>query len=138
MSGIKADQKKKIFDAQYASDSSDRRIMKQLTCDALMATRARFQEIYNEFKVFKEDVSTAVKDETAIGWRNLYHYEWMQEFRERYFTDAISLLALVPDTLPEGHYQSFYQNLKPIDDNLQDLIARFTQLADALSSRPDL
>ena len=52
--------------------------MKQLTCDALMAYRARFEEIYNEFKVFKEDVSTAVKDEIAIGWRNLYHYEWMQ------------------------------------------------------------
>lgn len=70
MSNVQADEKKKIFDAQYASDSSDRRILKQLTCDALMASRARFEEIYNDFKVFKEDTSTAVKDQIAIGWRN--------------------------------------------------------------------
>lgn len=45
-------------------------------------------------------------------------------YKNKYFTD----LPLLSKQLISNHFEFFYQNLKPIDDNLQDTIVAYNSI----------
>lgn len=51
----------------------------------------------------------------ASGWNDKTHASWLLEYRERYFND----IAKVGEVLEGDHFTLFYENLQPIDDDLE-------------------
>ena len=47
----------------------------------------------------------------GIGWRNRYHEEWVNQYKQRYFSDIIELST----KLPFLFFQFFYDKLRPMD-----------------------
>jgi len=59
--------------------------------------------------------SLTVKASLAEGWNNLVHSDILYKiYKSRYFDD----LPLVSSKLNTNHFEFFYTNLKPIDDDI--------------------
>lgn len=82
------------------------------------------QDIYdNTFK--KGDISLDLKASYAEGWNNFTHLnDLINIFKSQYFRDLVSMSR----SLISNHFEFFYQNLKPIDDNLQDTINSYSKI----------
>lgn len=56
-----------------------------------------------------------MKASYSEGWNSPIHLDWLMNiYKPRYFSDILDLSK----TLPDAHFQFFYTNLKPIDDDL--------------------
>ena len=56
------------------------------------------------------------------GWRNQYHYDWIvSKYKDAYFNDIVELSG----KLSYEEFIFFYENLKPIDDQLADQVKRY-------------
>jgi len=61
----------------------------------------------------------------ASGWNSLVHLDLLKNtYKSRYFTD----LPLMSKSLVSNHFEFFYQNLKPIDDDLTETIANYEKI----------
>ncbi len=65
-----------------------------------------------------------MKRSIAAGWNHSYHKERLSKYRDRYFKDVQVLVSV----LEGDHYEVFYENFEPIDDDLETLIAEFSKL----------
>jgi hypothetical protein len=71
------------------------------------------------------DISVDAKQSFAEGWNNLRHLPNLQgNLKVKYFSD----LPKLSKTLLSVHFEFFYQNLKPIDDNLQETIDNYNKI----------
>ena len=118
------EQKEALFAAQHTLDPSDTAKKHRHTCDGLKATEEEFQKIYESFRVGDKKVSVAVKEYIASGWNHPYHKERLLKYRARYFKDVQDLITV----LDGDHYECFYDNLAPIDDDLESQIAEFQKI----------
>ena len=68
------------------------------------------------------DESLTVKASLAEGWNSLVHRTILfNNYKPRYFSD----LPLMSLQLNSNHFEFFYTNLKPIDDDLLKTIEQF-------------
>ena len=67
----------------------------------------------------------AVKRSIAAGWNHSYHKQRLLKYRDRYFKDVQGLLGV----LEGDHYETFYENFEPIDDDLNYLIQEYQKLS---------
>jgi hypothetical protein len=66
-----------------------------------------------------------VKESYVSGWNSLVHLQLLQDtYKSRYFSD----LPVVSRSLVSNHFEFFYQNLKPIDDDLAGTIANYEKI----------
>lgn len=90
---------------------------------ALSANNDLMADIYTGFK--SNDQSVTVKTYLAQGWNNLVHSDLLiNVYKPQFFID----LPIVSTKLLSNHFQFFYSNLKPIDDDLQSTIDSFSEI----------
>lgn len=93
------------------------------TISALDADSNAFDNIYQIFE--GEFYSLTEKASYSQGWNNAYHLDWLKNtYKARFFQDIPDLSLF----LPNKHFEFFYTNLKPIDDDLQGIIASFSAI----------
>ena len=81
------------------------------------------------------DVSLTEKALKVEGWRNQYHYDWIvSKYKDAYFNDIVELSS----KLSYEEFIFFYQNLKPIDDQLADQIKRYKDTIAKLEAKGGL
>ena len=79
--------------------------------------------IYNLF--LGEIQSISIKSSLAEGWNNVVHLQLLQDkYKDLFFDDLLK----VSKTLPRKHFEFFYTSVKPIDDEIQDTIDRFSKI----------
>jgi len=86
---------------------------------ALAADADSFENIYEVFKAAVESIT--VKTSLAEGWNNAIHLTLLGTYKPTFFAD----IPLMSTTLPGKHFEFFYTNLKPIDDNLASTITSY-------------
>lgn len=87
------------------------------TCDALIADDTKFETIYGYFK--SADRSLDVKRTFSEGWNHPVHSFLLSTvYKNKYFSDIETLSK----SLVSNHFEFFYSNLKPIDDDLVSTI----------------
>ncbi len=84
----------------------------------MKASKEEFEKIYNSFKDKTNTLSITAKNYLANGWNHQSHAEWLLEYKDRYFADMIT----VSQQFEGDHFQVFYQDLAPIDDDLDGQI----------------
>jgi hypothetical protein len=90
----------------------------------LIANKEQFEQIYNQFKDNKSELSITVKESMSSGWNDKVHSDWLLEYRDRYFSD----IPKVASTLEGDHFTLFYENLQPIDDDLEYQIKKYEEI----------
>lgn len=60
----------------------------------------------------------------SSGWNDKAHSDWLLEYRDRYFSD----IPKVASALEGDHFTLFYENLQPIDDDLEYQIKRYEEI----------
>lgn len=56
-----------------------------------------------------------MKQSIAAGWNHEYHKEKLIKYKERYFKDIQSSINI----LDGDHLEAFYENMEPLDDDLE-------------------
>lgn len=125
LNSMTLEQKEAIFEAQKAEDSSDTAKNYRLMCDSLKANEEEFENIYETLKAKDSNLSVTVKGHIASGWNHPYHKEKLMKYRERFYKDLQGLV----EVLVGDHYQAFYNDLSPIDDDLEYHIAQFEKIS---------
>lgn len=93
------------------------------TCNTIIADSAGLSTVYSYFKAM--DLSLDAKGSYAEGWNNMFHLNELTDvYKIKYFTD----LPVLSKQLISNHFEFFYQNLKPIDDNLQNTIIAYNAI----------
>lgn len=115
---LSLEEKEALFEIQKAADPTDTAKNKRFTCDALKSTEEQFEKIYNEFKNPKSENSITVKNSFASGWNHSAHMERLKGYKERFYKDVQELSNI----LEGDHFEAFYENLHPIDDDLKSQI----------------
>jgi hypothetical protein len=90
----------------------------------LIANKEQFEKIYNQFKDNQSELSITVKESMSSGWNDKAHSDWLLEYRDRYFSD----IPKVASALEGDHFTLFYENLQPIDDDLEYQIKRYEEI----------
>ncbi len=81
------------------------------------------EETYQKFT--EEVLSLDAKASYSQGWNNQIHkIILLDTYKSRYFADLPSMST----KLNSNHFEFFYQNLKPIDDNLTSTIASYENI----------
>ena len=57
----------------------------------------------------------SVKESIAAGWNHEYHKDRLQKYKTRFFKDIQDLIGV----LDGDHLEAFYENMEPIDDDLE-------------------
>ena len=71
------------------------------------------------------DYSLDVKRTYSEGWNHPVHaFLLYTKYKDLYFSDIVKLSK----TLLSNHFEFFYSNLKPIDDDLTATIAEYEKL----------
>ena len=112
-----------IFKDQQSFDGGIKSILTKNTCDTIVGDAAFLESVFASF----EDMALSLTDKASFaeGWNNLVHLDTLQNvYKGRYFAD----LPILRKTLVSNHFEFFYQNLKPIDDDLEATIAEFNQI----------
>jgi hypothetical protein len=72
------------------------------------------------------ELSINVKESFAAGWNSPAHLHPLKStYKARYFAD----LPVLSRSLVSKHFEFFYQNLKPIDDELEDTVASYAKVS---------
>ena len=124
MTSLSIEEKEALFEALHKEDPSDTAKKHRHTCDSLKAGEEEFEKIYESFKDKNNTQSVSVKESIAAGWAHPYHKERLLKYRERFFKDLQELIPLISI----DHYECFYDNLSPIDDDLEFQIAAFSKI----------
>ncbi len=90
----------------------------------MIANKEQFEKIYNQFKDNQSELSITVKESMSSGWNDKAHSDWLLEYRDRYFSD----IPKVASALEGDHFTLFYENLQPIDDDLEYQIKRYEEI----------
>jgi len=90
----------------------------------LKSTEEEFEKIYESFKSKENTNSVQVKNSISAGWNHSYHKDRLAKYRDRYFKDVQGLI----DVLDGDHYEVFYNDFEPIDDDLESQIKGFEQI----------
>ena len=62
-----------------------------------------------------------MKHYLARGWNNPCHHDRLLKYRDRYFKD----IEYLSTQIKGDHFQAFYENLAPIDDELEYQIMKY-------------
>ena len=101
------------FEDQKFVDSSLKATLTLNTCQTLVADDTQFEAVYGYFK--GTDYSLDVKRTYSEGWNHPVHsFLLSNKYKQMYFADIVVLSK----TLVSNHFEFFYSNLKPIDDDL--------------------
>lgn len=91
---------------------------------ALSATDTELETIYETFK--GTALSVNAKTSYSEGWNHPIHLDLLTT---KYYPQFFSDIPLASKTLPNKHFEFFYSNLKPIDDNLAGAIDSFAAIS---------
>jgi aminopeptidase N len=109
-----SNQRLAIFDDQEGKNPGIVADLTSKTCQALDTTELSVFDII--YSVFNDDQeSLTVKGAWAQGWNSSVHLPWLVTIYKPKIFEAIPALSL---TLTSEHFQFFYTNLAPIDDDL--------------------
>lgn len=131
---LSKEEKKNVFDSIAKTDDSDKKVEEAHVFDAITANKECFEGIYQKFRSDDKSVPMSVKGLLVSGWRSKVHEEWLvKEYKERYFKDLLDLVK----TLAYNHYEFFYRNVKPIDDDLQGQVDSYWKVIKDLEGQND-
>jgi len=111
-----------LFARQAKIDSSDTMKSKRLTCNALIATKEEYEQIYQSYKSKDNTLSATLKKASMAGFNNWANIDRInEEYGKRFFQD----LPFVAETLDPDAAVTIVENLAPVGDDLPKYIAEW-------------